>query len=205
MADRRMVGSTIITDPTTGTQQAGVDSSGHLQVDIAADSASITNVGGKAAHDAPVSGNPILNGFEARNTEPTAVGSTDAVRAIASLLGKQITLPYAIPASTWQYAAVSGGITDTANDVAKAAAGSGIRNYVTSVQVINAHATVGTEVVIKDGSTVIWRGYAEAVGGGVSAKFDPPLRGTANTAINVANITTGSKTYFNLQGYTAAE
>lgn len=146
-----------------------------------------------------------LIGLEARSTEQTAVGNGDAVRALATLLGKLVTVPYALPASTWSYATATAGVTDTADDVAKAAAGAGIRNYVTSCQVINGHATVGTEVVIKDGTTVLWRGWAEPTGGGVSAKFDPPLRGTANTAINVANITTGSKTYFNLQGFVAAE
>ena len=65
--------------------------------------------------------------------------------------------------------------------------------------------TVGTEVVIKDGSTVLWRGWCEQTGGGCSARFDPPLRGTAATAVNVANITTSAETYFNLQGFSAAE
>jgi hypothetical protein len=160
---------------------------------------------GDAAHGAAVAGNPVLVGLEGRSTDPTAVDSGDVVRALASLLGKQVTLPYAIPASTWSYATATAGVTDTADDEAKAAGAAGVRHYITSVQVINGHATVATEVVIKDGATVLWRGWAEAVGGGVSAKFDPPLRGTAATAVNVANITTGSKTYFNLQGYSALE
>lgn len=157
-------------------------------------------------HDAAASATADQIALEARNTEPTAVSATgDAVRAMGTMLGKQVVMPYAIPASTWSYAAATSGITNTSDVAAKAAAGAGIRNYVTGAQVVNAHATVGTEVVIKDGSTVIWRGYAAPVGGGVSAKFDPPLRGSANAAINVANITTGSATYFNLQGFVAGE
>jgi hypothetical protein len=158
------------------------------------------------AHDAAVSGSSGVNviGFEARSTEPTAVASADATRGIATLLGKQVTVPYAIPASTWSYASTAA-VTDTSDDVAKASAGAGVRNYITGVQVFNGHDTVGTEVVIKDGSTVLWRGWAEQTGGGCSARFDPPLRGTAATAVNVANITTGSSTYFNLQGFVAAE
>lgn len=159
---------------------------------------------GDAAHGAAVAGNPILVGLEGRSTAPTAVDDGDVVRVLATLLGKQVNVPYALPANTWSYATATAGVTDTADDEAKAAA-IGIRNYVTSVQVINGHATVNTEVVIKDGSTVLWRGWAQAAGGGVSAKFDPPLRGTANTAVNVANITTGSQTYFNLQGFQATE
>lgn len=116
---------------------------------------------------------------------------------------------YAIPDadadSSWSFAAASGGITDTTGVTAKTAAGAGIRNIVTRVQVINAHATVGTDVQIRDGAsgTVLWRGYAVAAGGGVSAVFDPPLKGTANTLIEVACGTTGAEVYFNLQGYTS--
>jgi len=160
------------------------------------------------AHDAAATGASGLSmgGFEARNTEPSAVSATgDATRGIATMLGKQVTMPFSIPASSWGYASATSGVVDTSDDVAKASAGAGIRNYITGVQVFNGHATVSTEVVIKDGSTVLWRGYAYAAGGGCSAQFNPPLRGTAATAVNVANITTGSATYFNLQGFVAAE
>lgn len=159
---------------------------------------------GDAAHGAAVAGNPVLVGLEGRSTAPTAVDDGDVVRALASLLGRLVTLPYALPGSTWSYATANGGVTDTADDEVKAAV-AGTRHYVTSVQVINAHDSTATEVVIKDGSMVLWRGWAEQAGGGVSAKFDPPLRGTANTAINVANITNASQTYFNLQGFSATE
>jgi hypothetical protein len=162
---------------------------------------------GDAAHDAPVAGNPLLVAAEARSTDGTAVASGDVVRQLATLLGKGVNYPYALPGSTWGYAAASGGITDTTGVTAKAAAGAGVRNYITRVQVINGHATVSTDVQIRDGAsgTVLWRGFAQAAGGGVSAVFDPPLRGTANTLVEVACGTTGTATYFNLQGFTAAE
>lgn len=158
-------------------------------------------------HDAASVAGVTQIGLAARSTAATAVGDGDAVRALATLLGKQVTIPYAIPAQTWSYAAANGGITNTTGVTAKAAAGVGIRNYVTSVQIVNAHDSTGTEVVINDGAagTTLWRGWAEQTGGGVSAKFDPPLRGTANTLIEVACVTTGTQTYFNLQGYSAAE
>ena len=78
--------------------------------------------------------------------------------------------------------------------------GAGIRNYVTSLLVTNSHASVGTLVEIKDGTTVIWRGYAPP-GGGYAVHFPVPLRGTANTAINTANITTASNTYVSAAGF----
>jgi hypothetical protein len=155
------------------------------------------------AHDASAASASVnMIGLEARSTAITAVGSADAVRATATLTGKQVTVPYAIPALSWSYASPAA-VTDTSDDAARAAQGAGVRNYVTGVQVFNGHDTVGTEVVIKSATTVLWRGWAEQTGGGCSARFDPPLMGGENEAINVANITTGSSTYFNLQGFTA--
>ena len=158
------------------------------------------------AAGAAISGATGVNvvGLRGETTDPAVVDAADAVQALATLTGKQVTQPHALPGESWQYAGVSGGITDTADDVAKAAVAS-TRNYVTELQVINGHATVSTEVVVKDGATVIWRGWAQAAGGGCSAKFATPLRGSVNTAINVAAITTGSKIYFNLQGFESAE
>lgn len=162
---------------------------------------------GDAAHDSVVAGNPVLIGVEARSSDGTAVASGDVVRLIVTLLGKQIYYPYSIPGMDWHSAAVSGGIVNTTGVTAKAAAGVGIRNYVTRAEIINGHATVSTDVQIRDGAsgTVLWRGFAQAAGGGCIAVFDPPLRGTANTLIEVACGTTGSATYFNLHGFAAAE
>ena len=108
--------------------------------------------------------------------------------------------PLSESATSWSYAAASGGITNTSDVAIKAAAGAGVRNVIRTLGVINRSATA-TEVVVKDGSTVIWRmefGQSE----GIQVTFDPPLIGTANTALNVACITTASKTYVNAQGYT---
>ena len=157
------------------------------------------------AHDAAVVSGVTQIGLEARSADPTAVATGDATRALATLLGKQVVYPYALPGSTWQYAGPTGGITDTADDAIQAAGGAGVRHYLANLLVVNSHATVGTEVVVKDGSTVIHRGYAAAAGGGYSLKFDPPLRGTAATALNVACITTGSATHVSASGFSAAE
>ena len=68
----------------------------------------------------------------------------------------------------------------------------------------NAHATVATEVVIKDGATVIWRQpLAAAMPAPVEIIFPTPLRGTAATAVNFACLTTGAQVYVNAQGYAA--
>ena len=101
----------------------------------------------------------------------------------------------------WSYATATTGVIDTADDEAQAAPGASRRLYVTGAQITNAHATTGTECVIKHGSTVLWRNWVAPAGGVVSAVFDPPLQGAANAAINVANITDASQTYFSLQGF----
>jgi len=186
-----------------GATWVALDSTVAQTVTLAAGTAT-NEIVGDAAHDAAIAGNPVRIGARALSADYTAVATGDTADLIASLLGKLVTLPYALPASTWSYASPAA-VADTSDDEAKAAGAAGVRHYITSLQVINADATVGTEVVIKDGSTVLFRGYAAAVGGGVSARFDPPLRGTAATAVNVANITTSAETYFNLQGYSAIE
>lgn len=94
-------------------------------------------------------------------------------------------------------------VTTTADLAVKAAAGGNLRNYITSFQYQNIGA-VATEVVLKDGSTIIWRGYAAAsMAAPACVNFGTPLRGSANTAVNFAAITTGANIYINTQGYTA--
>lgn len=162
---------------------------------------------GDAAHDAVVSGNPVLMGHEARSTEGTAVGSGDVVRALATLLGKAVVQPYCLPGTQWQYAAASAGITNTTAVTVKAAGAAGVRNYITALQVINTHATVATEFSVRDGSagTVIWREKLLAAGGGFSVSFPTPLRGTAATLLEVVCGTTGAEVFFSAQGYESAE
>ena len=164
---------------------------------------------GDVASDAVDSGNPVKIGALAKSADITAVADADRVTLIASLLGKQIVIPYATPAKTWNYAAAAGGLVTTSGVTVKAAAGAGIRNYITKVSVINSHQTTSTEVMIRDGAsgTVLWRGWAQAAGGGCADKFDPPLRGTANTLVEIAEVTTTGTAgvLVNVSGYEAAE
>lgn len=104
----------------------------------------------------------------------------------------------------WSYAAASGGITDTADVALAAAPGVGKSNYITNLQVGNTSATA-TEVVIKDGSTVIWRAkFGASQTGPINVQFDRPLYASNNTALNAACITNATVTYINAQGYIGA-
>ncbi len=151
---------------------------------------------------ASLGGNPLAIALEARTTNKTLFTNGQALRPISTIDGRQITRLNSIPENEWQYAAASGGITDTANVVLQAAAGSGIKNYLTGLSIANANATA-TEVVVKEGSNVIWRMYLAANAPIQSIKFVTPLQSSANAALNVACITTGSQTYVNAQGYKA--
>lgn len=163
----------------------------------------INQVVGAAAHDAAITGNPVRTAGRALTANYTAVASGDTADITTTLVGAQIIKPFSIPEADWQYAAASGGIINTTDVVARAAGAAGIRNYVTGLQLRNVSA-VSTEVVIKDGATVIWRDFMPANNATPrEVVFQTPLKGTAATALNIACVTTGAAVFANLQGYQA--
>lgn len=162
---------------------------------------SVTAVGGQARN---TSGAVPVLAATGLSANPTSVTTGRGVDLMATLIGALVNKPFSIPEADWQYAAASGGIVNTTDVAIKAAAAAGVRNYVTSIDVRNAHASVATEVVIKDGATVIWRQLLPpAMPAPVEITFPTPLKGTAATAMNVACITTGAQVYLNAQGYAA--
>ena len=161
-----------------------------------------------AIYSVHTEGNTVSSGtfgttVEGRTSSKTSVSNAQFVRPIATLDGRLITRLNSIPENEWQYAAQSGGITNTSDVAIVAAAGANIKNYLTGLSVANANATA-SEIVIKDGaSTVIWRMYLAANAPIKSIIFSTPLQSSANTALNVACITTGTQTYVSAQGYKA--
>ena len=116
-----------------------------------------------------------------------------------------------VPASNWNYAAAASGIVNTTTAVTvAAAAGAGLRNYLNSVQYMSEALTTATELAIRDGAggTVLWRTKIATGGMIASAEFhfDPPLRGTANTLLEVVTLTASGAgaVYFNAQGFVGA-
>jgi hypothetical protein len=200
---------------------AGAVSGSEVQVDVVASlpagtnnigdvdivSGTVTTVttltGGGVAHDGADSGNPHKMGAKAGTADQTAVANNDRTDIRADILGHLVTRPYALHEKLWQ--GVTAAKTDTSLSELVAAGGAGVRHYITSLSVMNSHATVSTVVEVRTGTTtVIHRGYALAAGGGYTITFPTPLRGGANEAINVYNITTGSNTYVSASGYTAS-
>jgi hypothetical protein len=155
----------------------------------------------------PATTRVLMVGYTADDTATDSVDEGDGGMARMTLNRKQITQPYESEANTWSYAAAAGGLVTTTGVTAKAAAGAGLRNYITSVQVTNSNQTTGTEVLIRDGAagTVLHRGWANA-NSGYAATFPIALRGTANTLVEIAEVTTTATAgvLVNLQGYIGA-
>jgi len=116
----------------------------------------------------------------------------------------------AVPDNQWSYAAANLGILNTVVAVTvKAAAPTGQRNYITSLQLMSEALGAATEFAIRDGAggTVLWRTKI-GIGGlttGLNVRFTTPLRGTAGTLLEVITLTasvTGA-VYVNLQGFEA--
>lgn len=109
---------------------------------------------------------------------------------------------------TWTYAAAANGIVNTTTAVTfKTAAGSGVRNYITAIQVSSEVLGTATEVAVRDGAggTVLWRTKISTAGllAGMQIVFPNPLASTANTLLEVVTLTasgTGA-VYFNAQGF----
>lgn len=159
---------------------------------------------GNVAHDAVDSGFPLKVGARARANDVAAVTEDDRTDNLSDLLGKQVILPGALPGHLVD--GLSANMTGTADTPVIAAQGAGVRIYVTALVIINEHATVDTAVVIKDGATAKLRVFTKAGAASVPVvvPLPSPLRLTANTALNAANITTGSSTYVSAVGYKAA-
>jgi hypothetical protein len=165
-----------------------------------------TLTGSGIAHDGADSGNPHKVGGRAISAEIAAVANNDRSDLITDLVGKLIVLPYANP-ENFVSGAITSAMTGTTTTSLLAAPASGLRNYITQITVSNAHATVGTDVIIQDGSggTTLYTIPAAAVYGGATLHFPVPLRQpTTATAIFCANVTTGASTKVSASGYKGA-
>lgn len=147
-------------------------------------------------------------GNEARTTNKTAATNGATVRPIATSIGAAVNKPFQVPELDWSYPAAAGGISNTTTAVTMVgAAGAGIRNYMTAIQLSAPTLGAATELAVRDGAggTVIWRGYMSTAGGNQSVNLSSPVKSTANTLLEVVTLTatvTGA-IYVNAQGYQA--
>jgi hypothetical protein len=158
-------------------------------------------VGGAVATNVVIASNPVNLGVQAVSAENAVVTTGRMVQLVADLVGKQIVLPYANPENFVQGAFATAVVDTTSTPVIGASGTAAIRNYVTSLTITNAHATVGTLVKLLDGAALLWQGYAAPGGGGMTVTFPTPLKGSGNTAINAQAVTTGASLMVSASGY----
>jgi hypothetical protein len=211
-----LAGVTTVTTLTNQSQMGGqaiamgtgVRSAGTQRVTVATDDlvpvSMATNTPlGTVAHDSADSGAPIKTGGRAVSAEITPVTTGDRTDSIHDLAGKQVVMPYANN-ENFVSGAITTAMTGTTSTSLVAAPAAGLRNYITTIIVSNSHATVGTDVIIQDGSggTTLMTIPAAAVYGGAVINLPVPLRQpTTATAIYCANVTTGASTKVSAVGY----
>lgn len=164
------------------------------------------SVGGTVANNVAPTGNPLPLAGIAVSSEPTVNTATRISQLLTDLVGKLIVLPYSNP-ENFVSGAITTAMTGTTTTSLIAAPAAGLRNYITQITVSNSHATVGTDIIIQDGSggTTLYVIPAAAVFGGAVLTFPTPLRQpTTATAIFCANVTTGSNTKVSASGYKGA-
>lgn len=184
----------------------GASGTGVQRVTIANDSTGIlagvttvtTLTGGGVAHDGVDSGNPHKIGARATASlsGATMVAAADRTDVMAGVDGVVITRPHTnLEDLTSGNASVA---TDTSTQVI-AAAGAGIKVYLTTIILTNTSAT-NTYCEIKDGTTVKLTIPVPANGGAV-VSLPAPLGGTANTAWNFDPGTAVTTMYCSMIGF----
>lgn len=159
-------------------------------------------VGGNSANNATLTGNPLAQGCQAASAEPTLATNGQGAYVACDLAHKQIVAPYANPENL--VSGTTAAMTGTTSTSLVAAPGSGLRNYITNLTCVNSHATVGTFITIQDGSggTALYTLAAASVFGGSVVSLPAPLRQpTTNTALFVADVTTGANVICSASGY----
>ena len=115
---------------------------------------------------------------------------------------------YNAPLSNWSYAAATAGILNTTVAVPiKTAAGAGVRNAITAIQIMSEALTAATELAIRDGAggAVLWRTKIGTTGLPVeTVVLSTPIIGSANTLLEVVTLTASvaGAVYVNAQGFT---
>lgn len=163
-------------------------------------------IGGPVATNVAINSNPLNTAAQGVSSENTAVTAGRLAQLVATLSGKLIVMPYANPENSVS-GAITSAMTGTTSTLLLAAPGSGLRNYITQITISNAHATQGTDVVLQDGNggTAFYTIPAAAAYGGAVLPFPFPLQQpSTNTAVYVANVTTGASTKASGSGFKGA-
>lgn len=173
---------------------------------LAASAANIGAIVSTAAEDVAIAAATTSTfgmALQAQSAQKVSMSASgDKVNAQGTMDGRQIVKQNAIPELEWRRASSTGGIATASDTTIKAAAGAGIKNYMTAMQLANGGATA-TEVALRDSAagTTIWFGHL-AAGAKETIEFPTPLPSLANGIFQLAVFTAGAAIHCNAQGYT---
>lgn len=176
---------------------------------VTAGVAGIQAIGGNIANGVAPTADPVLTAGITLSTVPGAAIANGLTQRFSFTGDQQLIVHQnGDPANEWQVTTGTTPLTATTSTALKAAGGAGIRNYLKSLQLTNGAAVAGT-VSILDGASVIATFNIPAAaattlagGGPWTFTFEPALKGTAATAMNI-QITTAStlSLTYNAQGF----
>lgn len=165
---------------------------------LAADDPLVTLVTG-VAHDAADSGNASKIGAKATTSlsAKTMVSNNDRTDLFSGVDGVLITRAHCnLEDIVWGVASNTDG---TSTEVI-ASAGAGLKQYLTSVSIVNMHVSTTAYVELKSGTTVKWR--LPVPPGGVVQTFNVPLPpNAADEAWNFDSSAAVTTLYFNAVGF----
>ena len=174
---------------------------------VTAGLAGIQAIGGNIADGSAQTANPVeVAGYTVLTVPAAALGNSITKRIPISGDYQVIVHQDGDPSNEWQATSGLAAFTSTASTALKTAGGSGIRNYVTGIQLINTSTTAST-VTLLDGSTVIWSISLPATSTSLQAipvnvEFRTPLKGSAATAMNIQQ-SGAANLWYNVQGFQA--
>lgn len=155
-------------------------------------------VGGLAANGATVAGNPVLGGCQAINAELTAVTNGQAVDCVADLVGRQIYMPFA---NKENFVTGSVTVTTATNTSVIAAAGAGVKIYLTGFSCANTGSTASLVTFTSgSGGTAMWNSMNPA-GSGTNVSIVPPVATATNTALFLTTASASTSQVCSVTGF----
>jgi len=153
---------------------------------------------------------PLPSGAATAANQTTQITAEQAILAkliaspateatLASLLGGQ-------GANTTFWNAAGAISNSTVGVTIKAAAGAGVRNYITGIQLKSQALSGVSEFSVKDGAggTPLFTTFFDTTASAPPINIRTPLPGSANTLVQVAmNVAVTGLVYYSIQGYTA--
>jgi hypothetical protein len=156
-------------------------------------------VTGNTAHSSSSTGNPVRVAGRVVTTSDTTLVNSDVSDLMMTSAGQAIVKSWSSAENDWFATNLT--ITGATPTTLRAAPGTNLRNYLTTLQLQNVSASISTYQVLLDGTT---EGFRVQLPASMTVpyciKFDPPLRAqTVNTAMT--HVSPSGNTNVWAQGY----